>query len=335
MQQNHYHVLKEIDKLRNPSKKHYTRITSLPTEVVGYIMSWIHPQEAWRFRAISKSFNSLLSSSGFIVQNLKRSAQRIYMDSDKSYIDETSVNDWDVLFFNAPALYQSEYVRRFMSHVVEISWNYPLGCALPRIWLSNLNKLVVLELPQCNLVGSIPEEIGLLSNLQNLDLYANSLTGEIPSSIGNLVNLRLLVLCENEELGGMLPSTMGCLTSLVTFRANTTNIMGPIPVEFGNLKRLETLSLSLNENPAMPNHIPPELGTLSRLKKLHLCGCHLIGRIPPELGHLASLTSVLLADNQLEGPVPSEWGQMNLRGCDLRDNLNLSYPFQIPDLWLT
>ncbi len=42
------------------------------------------------------------------------------------------------------------------------------------------------------LTGSIPPEIGNLTNLTTLILYDNQLTGEIPSEIGNLTNLTTL-----------------------------------------------------------------------------------------------------------------------------------------------
>ncbi|KAJ3277345.1 hypothetical protein HDU79_002609, partial [Rhizoclosmatium sp. JEL0117] len=69
--QNHRQVIQELEKLRNPTKKHYTLLTSLPKEVMGLIMSWIHPQDVWRFRGLSQSFKQLLSSSGFAALNLR------------------------------------------------------------------------------------------------------------------------------------------------------------------------------------------------------------------------------------------------------------------------
>ena len=48
------------------------------------------------------------------------------------------------------------------------------------------------------LTGTIPTEVGLLTNLQRLWLYRNDLTGSVPSELENLTNLELLKLEEND-----------------------------------------------------------------------------------------------------------------------------------------
>ena len=55
------------------------------------------------------------------------------------------------------------------------------------------------------LTGSIPPEIGCLTNLEYLGLYNNQLTGEIPPEIGNLTNLNYLYLFDN-QLTGEIPT---------------------------------------------------------------------------------------------------------------------------------
>ena len=49
-----------------------------------------------------------------------------------------------------------------------------------------LSHLTHLFLDDCSLIGTIPSEIGLLSNLKVLGLYSNFLTGTIPQTIENL-----------------------------------------------------------------------------------------------------------------------------------------------------
>ena len=63
------------------------------------------------------------------------------------------------------------------------------------------------------LTGSIPSEIGNLTNLEYLRLDNNQLTGEIPPEIGNLTNLTHLYLNSN-ELTGEIPESICELTNL-------------------------------------------------------------------------------------------------------------------------
>ncbi|MDB2445453.1 hypothetical protein N9X66_09935, partial [Gammaproteobacteria bacterium] len=56
---------------------------------------------------------------------------------------------------------------------------------------------------QNGLNGTIPSELGNLSNLTNLHLGSNSLTGTIPSELGNLTKLAQILLFSNSLTGGI------------------------------------------------------------------------------------------------------------------------------------
>ncbi|MEE9532069.1 MAG: hypothetical protein V3W52_13835, partial [Syntrophobacteria bacterium] len=51
------------------------------------------------------------------------------------------------------------------------------------------------------LTGSIPPELGNLSNLQSLRLHVNQLSGDIPAELGNLANLQAIILEFNQLTG--------------------------------------------------------------------------------------------------------------------------------------
>jgi hypothetical protein len=48
------------------------------------------------------------------------------------------------------------------------------------------------ELYNNKITGTIPEELGNLTNLESLDLYLNNISGIIPNTLGNLKKLRFL-----------------------------------------------------------------------------------------------------------------------------------------------
>jgi hypothetical protein len=78
------------------------------------------------------------------------------------------------------------------------------------------------------LAGSIPPEIGNLTSLTELMLYANQLTGSIPSEIGNLNNLVYLFLDEN-QLTGEIPESFESLSQLTAFGLSENYLSGNIP----------------------------------------------------------------------------------------------------------
>ena len=171
------------------------------------------------------------------------------------------------------------------------------------------NKVVGLEFYD-RLTGSMPPELGNLSNLQVLYLSNNQLTGSIPPELGNLSNLRDLHLREN-QLTGSIPSELGNLSNLQELYLSNNQLTGSIPSELGNLSNLRGLYLYDNQ---LTGSIPPELGNLSNLRDLYLSNNQLTGSIPPELGNLSNLQHLYLAGNQLTGCIPAALG--DVRGHD-------------------
>ena len=111
--------------------------------------------------------------------------------------------------------------------------------------LGNLTELTTLYLDRNTLSGSIPPELGNLTNLIYLRLYYNSLSGSIPSELGNLTNLTELYLMQN-SFSGSIPASFGNLTKLTDLSLADNYLGGTIPAELGNLTNLRDLRLSYN-----------------------------------------------------------------------------------------
>jgi len=103
-----------------------------------------------------------------------------------------------------------------------------------------------IKLSNSGLTGSIPPEIGNLTNLTYLYLSNNQLTGSIPPEIGNLINLTRLYLDVN-QLTGSIPPEIGNLTNLIYLRLFNNQLTGEIPSEIWNMTNLDVLSLYLNQ----------------------------------------------------------------------------------------
>ncbi len=89
------------------------------------------------------------------------------------------------------------------------------------------------------LAGSIPPELGNLSELRSLSLSNNSLTGPIPPELGHLANLELLWLSDN-EFSTPIPPELGKLSNLTSLHLGSAGLTGSIPVELSRLSNLRS-----------------------------------------------------------------------------------------------
>lgn len=171
-------------------------------------------------------------------------------------------------------------------------------------------RVQYIHLSYNNLVGSIPEEIGNLTELYTLDLSGNTLTGEIPSSIGNMHILGYLYL-NNNQLTGSIPQEIGNLSDLRACYIYENQLMGNIPLEFGNLINLEYC---------------------------YLFGNQLTGEVPETLSRLTKLQAMDFSDNMLGGDVPeavtaTDWWQINGYRC-IEQNEPGGFTFETLNLYI-
>ena len=184
-------------------------------------------------------------------------------------------------------------------------------------------RVMILDLSENGLTGSLPPEMGKLTNLRELWLYGNLLGGSLPPELGRLANLRVMVIRQN-QFSGPVPDELGRLTSLQNLDVSENQLSGPIPSQIGNMGALEFVSLSGNQ---IRGPIPPELGNLSSLKTLKLENNLLTGAIPPQLGNLGSLQLLNLQFNDLSGCIPE--GLRGLQGVDYAGQglATIGFPF--------
>ena len=175
-------------------------------------------------------------------------------------------------------------------------------------------RVTELHLHDNNLTGTIPPELGMLTELERLVLAVNDITGPIPPELGQLHKIREL--------------NLGDFAVNVGSISHGNRLTGMIPIELGQILRLETLSLAGNK---LSGPIPSELGNLNRLENLILHKNHL-NEIPTEIGDLKSLQVLSLRENKFT-EVPPEIGRLrDLRTLDLQNNLLTNLPPEIGQL---
>ncbi|PSR87955.1 LRR receptor-like serine/threonine-protein kinase [Actinidia chinensis var. chinensis] len=170
------------------------------------------------------------------------------------------------------------------------SWNYHdqtpcswkgVTCGTPYMANSSF-RVIGLSLPNSQLLGSIPGNLGFIQHLRNLNLSNNSINGSIPLSLFTAPELQMLDLSDN--------LISGELSDLV-----------------GGLSSLELLNLSNN---ALVGKIPENLTTLHNLTVLSLKSNYFSGRLPSELNSIEILD---LSSNLINGSLPSNFSGDNLR----------------------
>ena len=189
--------------------------------------------------------------------------------------------------------------------------------------LGNLTRLENLNISRNpNLRGAIPKQLGKLKNLKSLNLHGSGLTGTIPRELGELAELRFAYLYQN-ELEGEIPVELGELRKLEILSLYKNKLSGSIPAQFGNLRNLRTLALDDNR---LVGKIPPQLSDVGpgRIVILSISRNDLTGEIPPELGRLVGASRGLVLDlshNDIRGTIPRQLGGIrNLENLLLHHN---------------
>lgn len=177
---------------------------------------------------------------------------------------------------------------------------YDLVGSLPNAigGLANLNFLQISS--NARLTGRIPDSIGYqMSKLIALALFSNDLTGSIPSSITNLTTLHLLYLFEN-QFYGQLPTSLNRMVNLTEVDLDSNHLSGPLSPSIAQLPQLAYLYLFDND---FTGEIPLVFGNLSQLIELVLHTNYLSGSLPNTFRNLSHLQICYLHNNNLHGSI--------------------------------
>lgn len=177
------------------------------------------------------------------------------------------------------------------------------------LWFSTSGRpcvsktLVSLELDDNGVVGEIPFELYLLTDLKTISIKNSlgtpqALSGKLPTSIGTalgaMTKLHSLNLAGNSLSGSF--AQVGQLSSLQTLDLSSNNFTGPFPDSFSGLTKMTSLQLAGNQ---LSGIIPPLFfSTASRLSVFDISS-NKINSIPDSIAKLQSLTRLHAKNNAL------------------------------------
>lgn len=161
---------------------------------------------------------------------------------------------------------------RFLSAEHECYW-FGLGCGVDvplDLSADDPRDLILIELPENNLMGSLVSEIFALRSLQVLTMDGNlKITGTIPSLIGDLMDLEFIDMDTN-ALTGSLPSELWQLSKMRVIDLNSNEFTGTLSPEIRNLVDLNVLQL---ENNKLTGPIPTD--SLLNMTKMGKSSAHI------------------------------------------------------------
>jgi hypothetical protein len=155
------------------------------------------------------------------------------------------------------------------------------------------NIVAIIDLNNNNVVGALPAEIAMFTEVTQLILYNNKISGPIPSEIFSMTQLTALDLFNN-ELTGEISEDFANLVNMIGLYLSENDMSGAIPAALAQMTKLEHLWLEDNQ---FTGTIPEELGSLTDLMWLLLSGNSLKGGLPESFVNLAALVRLDLDRN--------------------------------------
>ncbi|XP_074282109.1 receptor-like protein EIX2 [Silene latifolia] len=244
----------------------------------------------------------------------------------------------------------------------QLTGSLPRQIVCDRFYRDDNCNLEWLDLHNNLLTGTIPKWLGLLEDLQVVDLSSNLLIGEVSdgnnaSSLFNIGNsLMVLDLSDNMLSGEIQFGKVQPDTNLIILSLRRNHLNGPIPSQLCNCRYLLVLELAQN---GLTGHIPRCLGSvdfynaesdiinaslqIEEIVKgivevstgtkggsiIDLSSNYLVGSIPEELTNISALFVLNLSYNHLTGNIPENIG--NLKTVESLDLSNNHLSGTIPD----
>ncbi|KAL3721774.1 hypothetical protein ACJRO7_034161 [Eucalyptus globulus] len=148
--------------------------------------------------------------------------------------------------------------------------------------IGEMAGLTCLSLKGCNQLRILPESIGKLKSLLQLNLLYTRIkelphtkVTELPASMGYLKRLECLFMAGSKIKE--LPKVIGMLENLRVLESrNCKNLDGEIPSEIGRVSTLEVLDVSGSK----VSRVPTTINQLSYLRELRFGDCHKLEKLP-------------------------------------------------------
>merc|ERR1712166_459548 len=116
--------------------------------------------------------------------------------------------------------------------------------------------------------------------IRSINLMANNLIGELPNELGLLTNVYQLLNFDTNSLSGSIPSSLSMLTKLQGINLSYNQFESTIPTELGSMTEIRLFDISNNES--IDGTFPTELDQWRNIEKLYIQNTKITGFVPRE-----------------------------------------------------
>ncbi|KAG2582298.1 hypothetical protein PVAP13_6KG099335 [Panicum virgatum] len=201
------------------------------------------------------------------------------------------------------------FIGKFPMQYLSLAIN-PLSGTLPKE-LGNLTNLISLGISLNNFTGELPSELGNLARLEQIYFDSSGFSGPFPSTFSKLKNLKILYAqyCSNNSYKSDVKSHTYCnIFSYASRRFQGNSFEGPIPESLSNLTKLTDLRIGDIVNGSSSLSF---ISNLTSLNVLILRNCRISDNLATvNFSNLGGLTLLDFSYNQLSGSFPS-WATQN------------------------
>ncbi|XVF78257.1 hypothetical protein PTKIN_Ptkin14bG0116400 [Pterospermum kingtungense] len=164
-----------------------------------------------------------------------------------------------------------------------------------------ISNLIELNLDYYQLTGSTPTTVERLRNLPSLSLQGNKLERIHPDELYHLKILVISFLLDIYLVFQFIPSTLTRLADLLLLSLSSNSLSGAAPTDISKWKVIIGIDFSKNQ---LSGEISKSIGDLKDLTSLLLSSNRFQGSIPESLGAIIGLQVLDLSRNNFSGSIP-------------------------------
>ncbi|XP_049394840.1 receptor kinase-like protein Xa21 [Solanum stenotomum] len=198
-----------------------------------------------RLRIISLAYNNISGTLPSNIGSILPNVEELYLNSLTNLvgtIPHSISNCSKLTLLELSDNKLTDLIPNSLGYLTRLQALNPLNGMLP-VSAGNLStSLTLFYAHNCKIKGRIPNEVGNLSSLLDLDLSGNNLVGSIPRTIGNLQNIQRFKMSDNKLIGFIEDNI--CLEFL---DISHNNISGIIPMSLEKLQYLDYFNVSFNK----------------------------------------------------------------------------------------